>query len=256
MLRLYICGNYEQKGSKLINAIRDIINNKRLYIEEPLIIHEIKCINALYEPSKEQEKIKHIFIIDPLYQNGMNGLEIAKLIRQIDELAYIIFISDSLECLPYCIKSLIRPSGFIWSGSYRYELEEILDLISKEYERSKDIDNRICIVVNGKKIFLPIADVLFFTAVNKKIACNLIGGKIIEFYGSLGELHAKYFKYFFRCHHGFLINVNRINEVTRGINSLKIEGYGQFIPISKKYRPSVKNMFVNLLQDIETEVAN
>ena len=186
-----------------------------------------------------------VFIDTKFRLAGSNFLRFARRLRDINETCHICFISDCPSDVAFCCKKLIRPSGFFLKPVEEDELNSFMAEVEL-YERDRKPNVSMPdIVVKDKGVtkLLRVGEILYFTAVNKKIFCYTVNEEF-SFYGTLGKIEKDYGKHLLRCHNGFLVNKNKIESVSKSSMILKVRGSNAEIPVSKSRWKDVE-MFLN-----------
>lgn len=178
-----------------------------------------------------------------------NFLTLARKIREIDEACHICFTSLSLGDIGFCYKRLVKPSAFLLKPIEEAELGALISEIRSYESRHKRQpgEKSFSVQTREKKYVVAISDVLYFTAIGKKIQCCTETSEDFIFYGSLSKLEAAYPAFFLRCHSGFLVNMQRIECYVKSRMILKIRGSNNEIPVSKSRIKAVEAYIDQLL---------
>ncbi len=181
-----------------------------------------------------------LYLLDTRYRNFLN---LARKIREHDELCHICFMSPSPGDIGFCYKRLVRPSAFLLKPIDENEFRALIEEIKAFENIKKSLSNlpQILLKTRTERRIVSVAQVLYFTSLDKKILCYTQSDGMISFYGSLGALEKKYMKYFLRCHSGFLVNCHRIESFSKSSMTLRLEGCDMPIPVSKSRCRQVEN---------------
>lgn len=155
-----------------------------------------------------------LFFIDTRYKvTGGNFLTLARRIRENSEKCHICFLASTTADVVFCYRKLVRPSGFLLKPVDETELRLLIsDIVRFEnVRRSLPDDPQILLKTRGTRTMLRASNILYFTAMDKKVVCCTEKDGEISFYGSLGTLEKRYRDFFLRCHSGFLVNRHRID---------------------------------------------
>ncbi len=177
-----------------------------------------------------------LFFIDTRYKvSGGNFLTLARRIRENSEKCHICFLAPSTADIAFCYKKLVRPSGFLLKPVDENELRLLIsDIIRFENaRRSLPDDPQILLKTRGARSMVRASNVLYFTAMEKKVVCCTEKDGELSFYGSLGTLEKRYREFFLRCHSGFLVNRRRIDGFIKSKMCLHLRGCELEIPVSK-----------------------
>jgi len=179
-----------------------------------------------------------LFLLD-IVMNETNGVDLARVIRERDKDAAIIFITANPE---YALQGydvnalhyLIKP---IDSGV----LEKI---ITADYEQRFQRDFLI-IKTDERNRRIPAQDIVCLEVVGRNVGITLKDGSF-EYSGKLSELMEELSyqlsdESFVRCHIGYIVNLKNIKKLTR---TQAITVTDKVIPISRAYSNEVQKAFL------------
>ena len=229
-MNVYYCGLAEQYIKK-VKGLLDI------HMAESALEIQHKSISSVGEILPQSGKLQVYFCVPESMIDGLNGIEFARNIRLNDDNAIIIFLSNNLLATVPVLKKFICPAGY-----YLYdEIKEAILLVQDVLQlRSSASSFKIEIVSKYRKMRIPLSHVVYFTSANKKIICNLMNGKSIEFYSALADIEQKYGDLFIRCHSSYLINKQKITSINYTQGFIEVQQSEEKIPISRKYRADIK----------------
>ena len=147
-----------------------------------------------------------------IQMNGLNGMDVARRIREFDNNVEIIFTTSVLDyvCEGYEV------------NAYRYMLKPI------EYNIFKN----------------NMDDILYIETSKRQLIIHTINGhEIIKM--SIRKLEKLLNKDFFRCHNSFIVNLEKINKID--VSDIYINN--ATIPISKHRRKQLKARLIEVLGD-------
>ena len=187
----------------------------------------------------ERQKRYDLILLD-IIMDGMNGMELARTIRESDREAEIIFITSSREyvfegydvnALHYLIKPLDEPA-----------LER---LIRAAYTDNFQ-DSFFVFKSGGLNQRVAVKDIVSLETVGRKVEIILVDSTL-HYSGKLTELLKELPQgCFVRCHQAFAVNIGNIRELTR---FEAIAQNGKKIPISRAYLKDVQKAFLTNIQD-------
>lgn len=187
-------------------------NNKRFMINE-LITPESHYETFAQEHLKSSS-ITNIYIIDIDLKASINGLDIAKEIRQKDYLGYIIFLTSHTDLKSSTFDLYLKAISFIdKQEDFRQKLTETLNQISIE-TREKPNHNTITFKHLGRLTCIHCDDILFVETshIKRRLLIHTFSGHY-EFSGTLKEILDKLPGYFVRCHKSYVLNPKHITEI-------------------------------------------
>lgn len=175
-----------------------------------------------------------------IQMNGLNGMDVARRIREFDNNVEIIFTTSVLDyvCEGYEV------------NAYRYMLKPIEYNIFKN-NMGKCIENIIkkkndLLTINDKSKLIKIKfdDILYIETSKRQLIIHTINGhEIIKM--SIRKLEKLLNKDFFRCHNSFIVNLEKINKID--VSDIYINN--ATIPISKHRRKQLKARLIEVLGD-------
>ena len=175
-----------------------------------------------------------------IQMNGLNGMDVARRIREFDNNVEIIFTTSVLDyvCEGYEV------------NAYRYMLKPIEYNIFKN-NMGKCIENIIkkkndFLTINDKSKLIKIKfdDILYIETSKRQLIIHTINGhEIIKM--SMRKLEKLLNKDFFRCHNSFIVNLEKINKID--VSDIYINN--STIPISKHKKKQLKARLIEVLGD-------
>ena len=175
-----------------------------------------------------------------IQMNDLSGMDVARKIRKFDNTIEIIFttaiekyVFEAYEVRAY--RYLVKPIEY-------EKLKRQVKLFISDYLTKNSI---ILIDTHKYTVKISIGDILYSEVMRKHVTIYT-ESKAYTIEISMKRVEEKLLNYgFFRCHHSYLVNLNKINEIrdkTIFINDNEI-------PISRTRYKSLKTKLVNLLGD-------
>ncbi len=187
------------------------------------------------------DKNQHRILFLDIYMNKINGVEVAKEIRNFDEDCKIIFttISDSHKGEGFDVHAthyLVKPITY----------EKVLECM----KRCKDLFNNeikyLQVMVNRQNLSIPLNVIYFIEAVRNGVIICHKGGKV-KAYEPITEIANKLNdKCFIGCHRGFIVNLAHVKNILED-SFLMING--DYIPIRQTKRAEVKKQYNDYFLD-------
>ncbi|MFC6176413.1 LytR/AlgR family response regulator transcription factor [Companilactobacillus huachuanensis] len=195
-------------------------------IENCLLFHEnffqIEC-----STNTPQNVIKYIneslpthgtYLLDIDLQSSIDGIDLAKKIREVDVQANIVFTTTHDELAPETLKRKVGAIGFIEKGqimeNYRDDIYGTLEYIKRLIEKSKEYQQKNFTFVIGTQMYNFNQNEVY-SITSSQIPHQLIflseHGQY-EFYGKLKDLEQKY-SFLFRINRSCLINPINIRKI-------------------------------------------
>lgn len=200
----------------------------------------IHCDITVYASAEEmlfenQESFSFDFIILDIELDKMNGINLARQIRQVDKSVTIAFLSNSKKyvfegyevgAVRYLLKPLTEKQIF-----------PLLDMVQKTLEEEKQY---IIIGVSGEKIKLAINDICYVEALGHYIAIHT-GNNTYEIKMNINEISDRLNNGFIATHRSYLVNLGCVERITR-TDCILSEGH--MIPISRNSYNAVNKAFI------------
>ena len=159
---------------------------------------------------------------------------------------WIIVIADS-TISPMCyIRPSIQPIALLMrplkEESIGPTLDDVLRLLPKTQPGQPEGSRPYFeIELRGHLQRIPMQEIQYFESRNKKLILHL-RRREIPFCGTLEKLETELPSTFLRTHKSFIVNTECVAEVQYGQNLVILEGDAA-IPISRSYKPKVKEVF-------------
>ena len=172
-----------------------------------------------------------------IQMDGTDGIETAKLLRQRDEDAILIFITGIRE---YVFKAFdVAAFHYLLKPIEEDKFHEVFQRAKRELEkRKKQRRETIFIKTRNRSFTLEKDSILYIESRAKKVEIHTVGENI-EVYASMNEMQAQLGDGFYRCHRGYLVNMAFVAEYDS--ESITLNN-GEYIYLAKeKYGEFVKN---------------
>ena len=171
-------------------------------------------------------------------------LRVAMTVRQSSEETFILLVSNSNCDLSKCFRPKIRPGGVLFRPLQNAELRDILEEVAAEIDRlaQNETEDVFIFKAEGVSRRVPLRDILFFEASNKKVILHTAGQEIV-YYDSIENLSAQLPPHFIRCHRSYIVNTRRIESMRGAEMEVRLNG-GYRIPFSRSYRDAVRQALV------------
>ena len=181
----------------------------------------------------------HLIFLD-LLMDPISGLKTAELIRQIDPLVNIIFVTvtDEYAVDGYkvnALRYLLKP----------VDKKELLKTVKPILVGSKNFNSKIFTFSNNDGAHrVKLSEILYFESSLKKI--NLVTkNETFNFYGKISEIESELQdEYSIRVHKSFIVNLRYVTQVNA--TSLTLEDNTE-IPVSKYRYKDILEKFMDLV---------
>ena len=156
----------------------------------------------------------------------LNGMDIAKMLRQRKNHSLLIFVTVLKECVfdafeVEAFDYLVKPLD---SGHFKRTMDRIIKSIQQR-------ENKSIVVQRGTSCdVILFAEIVYCEVQGRKIYIHQSNGKITDYYDKLDDLEQRIDGRFFRCHRSYLVNL----EYVRGYNVGQVMlSQGNKIPVSR-----------------------
>ncbi|MCI8534249.1 MAG: response regulator transcription factor [Hungatella sp.] len=174
---------------------------------------------------------------------GLDGVTLAKALRQKEFEGILIFVTILTECMldAFEVEAMDYLCKPIDENRLDHALKRSLKRLGLKTEKHLFIQT-----MNWCKT-VKLSDIYYCEVMNRKIFLHTKHG-LIDYYGKMKEVEQKTAPYFIRCHRSFLINPDYLLEY---INGQAILENGEQIPVSKNYHQAFMK---RVIQDMDKEV--
>lgn len=221
--------------------------------------YDIKVIKAytgeelLRKLDSEEEGIGiadiDIFLLD-IEMNEMNGIDLAKKIKQKNKKAIIVYITGFKDYALYAFQ--IRAFHYMMKPitykNFEILLNEIIENLKVRYLK-KETDKIFVVKNKGAVLKIPYMDIFYFEKSLRKtiVTCK---SESTEFYASFKNLIKELdMNYFTQCHQSFIVNNSKIYSYKN--KEIYIRELNERIPVSKGCVKEVKKALSDKLFEWE-----
>ena len=214
--------------------------------------YSIKDRLDMFAPDNKEVTVFPVEIQPPLEEHDVvfvsfdkctgGVLYAAQAFRQTSEAMFLILVCDNSSDFSSCFRPTIRPSGVLFHPVQNTQIRSVLEEVESEMQRlaSKNAEDVFAFKSDGALRRIPVNDILFFEARNKKVSIRTAGQEIayydtIENLAAGGELPP----YFMRCHRSYLVNLRKVAELHSATSTIKLVG-GEQIPLSRSHQAAIR----------------
>lgn len=175
---------------------------------------------------------------------SINGMEVAKTIRKTNEETIIIFITGKKQ---YVFEAFdVEAYHYLLKPVEKAKFMEVLDRAVKECQkRKKKGETTLLIKCRQGSRIIKTNEILYGENDRRRIILHTWKEKI-TFYSKMEELEKKLGEEFFRCHRGYLVNMDYISTYDRESIQLK---NGETIYMSKQKYNAFVEKYHNFLRN-------
>lgn len=232
MLTIAICDDEKKICDYIENRTTEFLAKNDLEAE----------VSVFYDGSEllkccESNKQSFDIIFLDIKMKTLNGVECAKLLRDIDVNSLIVFITSSAE--------------YVFSGyevkAFRYILKtDLVNAFSRVFSECllelKKLNTSFFTVKTSSSVKnIPLSDILYFES-NKRLLNVHTKNEVVSFYEKLDNVENELKeKDFIRIHQSFLVNAQKIKSVSKDAVMLVNEFS---LPVSKSKATKVKEAYL------------
>ena len=219
-LSVFICEDDSTQRDFIETVVMDYIVRKDHDVELAL---STDSPNKLLEHLATHPKQGNIYLLDIHLNNDINGLILAKKIREQDVEGVIVFITSHLELSYLVFQYRIEALDYVIKGDNSEVSKKVCECIDLAYARlNSDSEEgeyfQVKSTLGLQKILVE--DILFFESapVPHKLILHTRNDRI-EFRGRLKDI-ANSTPDFFRSHKAYVVNIKNVERVTRVSKSI------------------------------------
>ena len=153
----------------------------------------------------------------------------------LDELPTIIVLSNVKETAYEAYQRGV--SGYLLTPIDTNELRKCLMRYQKTHKALHT--DTISIKSNGDYNFIRSSEIVYLKADNNTTDFYLKSGKVISAYKTLKHFEKLLPFYFFRIHHGYVINIQYVSRINLGKNSCYLQNNEIILPFSRTYKANI-----------------
>ena len=169
----------------------------------------------------------------------VNGMAAAREIRKFDKVAKIAFLTSSPE---FAIESYsVKACNYILKPVAKEKLFFALDDVMEtaNMENDKAIVVKSCDGIEK----LPLSQIVYVEALDRRVIYTLASGKIVEFVGSFSKVREELLSYreFIQSHRSYVVNMRYISSIKNTEIILQI---GCSLPIAQRRGADIKERYL------------
>lgn len=220
------------------DCIEDALSLKKFLVGHEVSVYS-KAKGLLVDVENKKAQFD-LYLLDIFMEEALNGIELAKGIRRIQEEAAICFISSSDDFYReaydlYAIQYLIKP---IQEESVRQLLRKV------QKSLARDSGKNIVYSWWGKKGAIPYGKVSYISSRGHTLYIYCTDGRVQESTGKLNDLEYQLRgDTFMRCHQSFIVNMYHVEE----LSNTEVTVCGEQVPVSRRYYAEVKKRYHEIL---------
>lgn len=190
-----------------------------------------------------EEKVRYDLIFLDIEMKGMDGITVARKIRDVDEIALIIYVTSHTS---YALEAYdVHPFQFLVKP---VETEVLNKYFSKAYEKIVLGDSYFCYKYGKDSFRILLKDILYFQSKRRIVFIYKTDGSVDKYYEKLNELEDRLKKSkldFWRIHQSYLVNARHI--VRKSYDQVELIN-GKVLFVSEDRRKGVDELYWNQIE--------
>lgn len=183
-----------------------------------------------------EDKNWDILLLD-IEMGAMDGVSLAKRIRQENEAVQIVFITGfpdfmaegyEVSALHYLMKPVVQ--------------EKLFSVLDRALSHLNGAEKRLCVTFDRETEFLPLRQILYIEAQKQYVVVHTAKGEY-RMKAGLSETEAELDEYFFKCQRSFLVNLRHVQRIKNECVVLKD---GTEVPISRGMAQKIGKEIIRL----------
>lgn len=233
MLKIGICEDMAEERKRQKEMLCRIVERQDWNVE-------VGCFESgedLLEEIKNHGDMDIIFM--DIAMKGMDGVETARAIREMDMRISFIFVSGYDQYYKEIIDT--QPFAFIDKPVEESRMEEVL---KRAVKAKFDLEEYFEFISDRRSCRLPLWQIRYFESDGRRVHINGIRKQYV-FYEKLDKVEAglKESKVRFqRIHRSYLVNVRYVRDI--GFDRIVLDDDTE-IPVSKKYRNEIRRSYLH-----------
>ena len=177
-----------------------------------------------------------ILLLD-IEMGAMNGVDLAKTIRKINDTVQIVFITGFPDFIAegYEVSAL----HYLMKPVSEEKLHAVLDKAAANLAKA---EKRLCITHDRQTDFIPLSQITYIEAQKQYVEIHT-SDALYRMKSSLADIESKLDEYFFRCQRSFIVNLRYVIRIKYDCVVLK---NGAEVPISRGMAEKIGKEIIRL----------
>ncbi len=239
MLNIYLCDDNQIQLSQLYSSIETEIKQNKYKMKVTLAT--ISPTDVLNQAKASASKI-NMYFLDVDLNNCINGIELARQIRQFDPRAFIVIVTAYNEYMPLTLSYMIEPLAYILKGdtaTMKAQIKDCLKLANDRY--SSTIGEKIgtdyfTINLKNRSLDINTNDLYYITVSSIPHTLEICTRtKLTQARGSLSDMTSKLPDCFFKISRETIININHIKSFDTENRAITLKNDSLFHVSTRKF---------------------
>lgn len=218
MLPIYICEDNLLQLNQYKSVIENLILMEEFDVKIQAAVTQPEELLFAVEKYQKQTSNSGFYLLDIELNSTTDGFELAKRIREFDSRGFIVFITTHSELAPMTFKYQLEAMDFIakedvWNIGIR--IRYCLNTALKRYQSFSKIP-MITFKSGSHTTYIEQDSILYITVAYTPHKIQVVTtNSSREFYGTLKGCMKDLSNHFIRCHKGYIVNTDHIENVDR-----------------------------------------
>lgn len=184
----------------------------------------------------EEEKDFGVLLLD-IEMDGMNGVELAKKVRETDETVQIVFVTGFSEFLSEgyevsALHYLLKP----------IDPKKLFTVLDRAADRLAKAEKSLAVTFDRNTAYLPLSRICYVESQKQYVLIHT-DEKVFRMRTTLAEVEEKLDEYFCKCQRSFLVNLRHVAQIRTDCVVLK---NGETVPISRGMAEKIGREIIRL----------
>lgn len=228
-------------GSQVVESTLELIKVHDAFLCVAVCTNRTEGINKILE-LKPDVVFMNINDANASLQDGIQLSLLSELHEFLDVLPTIIVLSTSKDIAFDAYQRGV--SGYLLHPIDANELRKCLMRYQKTH--TSLYADKISIKSNGDYHFIKTRDIVYLKADNNTTDFYLQSGKVITAFKTLKHFEKLLPFYFFRIHHGYVINVDYVSRINLGKSKCYLLNNELALPFSRTYKDNIATIIIRI----------
>lgn len=238
MVKVAVCDDDIRFTGEFERMVCHMSKNQNLSVDIDVFFNGIELVDKILE-----EKIKYDLIFLDIEMKSMDGITVARKIREADEIVLIIYVTSHTS---YAIEAYeVQPFQFLVKPLERKSFQRYF---VKAYKKIISGDSYFRYKYGKDTYKILVKDILYFQSKRRVVFIHRIDGSVVKYYEKLNELETK-FKVskidFWRIHQSYMVNTMYV--VRKSYDQIELIN-GKVFFISEDRRKEVAGLYFNQIE--------
>lgn len=203
MFRIAVCDDSETGSAELSGCIKELAKEISLETE----VDVFRSFRSLYKAVRAEQ---YQLLILETSVAGVNGIEFARMIRQMGYAEEIVFCTSDAECALEAYSAY--PVGYVLKPATKRKLRGVFRHVTERYQRQPAI---VLKTKDGEKISVNISQIWYIEVFRTELDVHSAGevrtcvGSLTDVFGQLGDVR------FYRSHRSFIVNMEYVSKMDK-----------------------------------------